>query len=539
MTLKTNPSLLFLLTILCVCCTRTNNTGTILDKIEHHIYAHRDTALLLLETLSPHYMNSEELARYSTLVYRINMRDCSEAEGDSILSIPEKYYRSITDDRNLVEVLLLKGRNTMRHGNYEVAEKHYRDALNIWIALNDSGGISRTYNEMSWLAHRLEKKDSVLILAQKALEYATESSRWNSLLYLGDLYADRNEPEKAEYYYRQAYESSDNRLLLQRTRSNLIQLYVDAGMHEKAFLHLDSFLLMKKGRYETAYTMLAEANIWKGIHQFDSAFHYYTLASQSLNPFVATEAYKQLAYLNALQADYGTASNLLLNFESLWSDEVMKVENKHMRVQYEEMKLRNELNETKLAKKNRELYLLLFSVIVMLCLIGGYVFYLRNRRTKEEQWLKEQANLLEKENKLLKQAEELSLLREKEASLRETLFRKMSVFHKIPSLDNNPDKERPEENRIVLSEKDWEEIVQIVDSNYNDFAQRLKEQFPSLTTKDIRFCCLIKINVTLKDLSDIYCISKGAVTKKKFRIKTEKIGFRDEDKNLDDFLNSF
>lgn len=539
MTLKTNPSLLFLFVILCVCCTGTNNTSTILDKIEHHIYAHRDTALLLLETLSPHYMDGEELARYNTLVYRINMRNCNEAEGDSLLSMPEKYYRNIGDERNLVEVLLLKGNNTMRHENYQTAEKYYCDALDIWIALNDSGGISRTYNGMSWLAHWLQKKDSVLILAQKALQYAPENSRWNSLLYLGDLHADRKEFEKAEYYYRQACESSDNRTLYQRTRSNLIQLYADAGMHEKAFLHLDSFLLTKKGRYETAYTMLAKANIWKGIHQFDSAYYYYTLASQSVNSFVATEAYKQLAYINAQQADYGTASNLLLTFESLWNDEAMRIESKHMRVQYEEMKLRNELNETKLAKKNRELYLLLFSVIVILCLIGGYILYLRNKRSKEEQWLKEQANLLEKENRLLKQAEELSILREKEANLRETLFKKMSVFHKIPSLDNNPDKERPEENRIVLSEKDWEEIVQIVDSNYNDFAQRLKKQFPSLTAKDIRFCCLVKINVTLKDLSDIYCVSKAAITKKKFRIKTEKIGFRDEDKNLDDFLNSF
>ena len=56
--------------------------------------------------------------------------------------------------------------------------------------------------------------------------------------------------------------------------------------------------------------------------------------------------------------------------------------------------------------------------------------------------------------------------------------------------------------------------------------------------KDIYFCCLVKINVSIKDLSDIYCISRTSVSKKKFRIKREKLGAEDSD-SLDDFLRGF
>lgn len=43
----------------------------------------------------------------------------------------------------------------------------------------------------------------------------------------------------------------------------------------------------------------------------------------------------------------------------------------------------------------------------------------------------------------------------------------------------------------------------------------------------------------MKDLSDIYCVSKAAISKRKFRIKTEKMNVTDEQLSLDDFLRSF
>ena len=77
-----------------------------------------------------------------------------------------------------------------------------------------------------------------------------------------------------------------------------------------------------------------------------------------------------------------------------------------------------------------------------------------------------------------------------------------------------------------------------VDNAYDGFSQRLLARFPLLTLKDIYFCCLVKINVSIKDLSDIYCISRTSVSKKKFRIKREKLGAEDSD-SLDDFLRGF
>ena len=93
--------------------------------------------------------------------------------------------------------------------------------------------------------------------------------------------------------------------------------------------------------------------------------------------------------------------------------------------------------------------------------------------------------------------------------------------------------------KIEMTEEDWQNLVSSVDEAYSGFTQRLKEQFPKLSADDIRFCCLLKINVNMQDLSDIYCVTKAAITKRKYRIKTDKMNLQENPSDLDTFLNEF
>lgn len=130
--------------------------------------------------------------------------------------------------------------------------------------------------------------------------------------------------------------------------------------------------------------------------------------------------------------------------------------------------------------------------------------------------LQQESERLKQENKLLKQAEELSVLREKASMLREELLRKMEVFKKLPSLDNDTEEDKNSNRQISLTENEWREIRVVLDSNYDHFTTRLKQKFPTLSIADINFCCLIKINVSLHDMSNIYCISRNSVSKKSY-----------------------
>lgn len=130
--------------------------------------------------------------------------------------------------------------------------------------------------------------------------------------------------------------------------------------------------------------------------------------------------------------------------------------------------------------------------------------------------------------------------KDKETELREALFRRMPFFHKLPSLHANNNQDEPgTSHKIVVTDAEWAEVTSVVNDAFDNFVVRLRQAYPQLGDKEIGFCCLVKINVNIQDLSDIYCVSKAAITKRKYRIKTDKLGITDENISLDSFLKVF
>ena len=180
----------------------------------------------------------------------------------------------------------------------------------------------------------------------------------------------------------------------------------------------------------------------------------------------------------------------------------------------------------------------MLGIITALLSVGFIEFFFYQREKKER---------LQQENLLLHKEAELSGLREKEirqrnkeAELREALFRRISFFHKLPSLHTDDKQDESAANsKIVVTNTEWAEVISVVNDAFDTFVVRLQQAYPSLGEKEIGFCCLVKINVNIQDLSDIYCISKAAITKRKYRIKTDKLGITDENISLDSFLKAF
>ena len=77
------------------------------------------------------------------------------------------------------------------------------------------------------------------------------------------------------------------------------------------------------------------------------------------------------------------------------------------------------------------------------------------------------------------------------------------------------------------------------DTEYEQFTSRLQAAVPDLTTTDLNFCCLVKINVSMQDLANIYCINKASVSRRKQRVK-DKIGNELlQGLTLDEFLQRY
>ena len=209
--------------------------------------------------------------------------------------------------------------------------------------------------------------------------------------------------------------------------------------------------------------------------------------------------------------------------------------------EYQSVKLRNENNELKIKQKEKDIVILIVLSSVFVLAAIAFFFWIQVKRKHDRERFINKERELNNQNLLLKQQNEISALREKEALLRESLFRRINLFDKIPSLhigETEQGKTR-KYDKIKMTDADWEELVKSVNEAYPGFIQRLKEEFPKLTDDDIHFCCLLKINVNLQDLSDIYCVTKAAITKRKYRIKTDKLQLTDNTTDLDAFLQKY
>ena len=177
---------------------------------------------------------------------------------------------------------------------------------------------------------------------------------------------------------------------------------------------------------------------------------------------------------------------------------------------------------------------MIVSLLFLLFIAGaGMAFFVQTKKKRDLMLRQVQ---MEQENQLLRQAEELALLREKSGLLREELIRKMAVFQKLPSLNENL---AQNDKAIAITEREWREIRRLMDTEYEQFTMRLLKAVPGMNINDINFCCLLKINVSMQDLANVYCINKASISRRKQRIK-EKIGPELlQGQTLDDFLQRF
>jgi len=288
--------------------------------------------------------------------------------------------------------------------------------------------------------------------------------------------------------------------------------------------------------------------VFIALNETDSAKRYLNRVIQSSrNRYLTIAAYQHLAEILDVEGDYKRAFYTALNRMDFFDFSRRDVEHRFFIQRFTEMQLENENNMLKLAKRNHE-FALLSAVFAIMMLAAVFLFFVLRAKKREkvrlllqrEQELKNQATIAEQENRLLKQENELILLYEKSATLRESLFRRLAVSEKIPSLDTaNVQEKKGNYTKIALEKSDWKELVETVDAVFNGFSSRLSKAYPCLSPDDIQFCCLLKINVSMQDLADIYCISKAGITKRKMRLKKDKFHISDSRLDLNEFLMMF
>ena len=500
-----------------------------------------DSTLTYLNRIVPEELGGEDVYTYWRIQFSVAPQPFILHSSEKIEKLSQ-HYEKMKDTINLREINHIKYRQFLYNQVYDKADSMLQIIEKEAIVQQCPKELVRTYIYKTQFFKQIGRADSTLAYINKKMAIDTTHlhlknyyrEKAQTLLGLREFEVAKEMLDSAKAY---ATRDKDSEFAYSLAKE-YTDLYVAQRQFSEALQSLQQSRRNMK-RSDIPLHNMYKAHVYELMHQQDSAYYYYNLVSQSSNIFLASEAALRLSYLyeqsGSPEKAFRKHENAIAFLHNIYS----AYNNQASASQFNELKLETEINALEIVRQ-RHINLILLLTFILSMIVTAFLYYLQYKKKEEmKRILQQESERLKQENKLLKQAEELSVLREKASMLREELLRKMEVFKKLPSLDNDTEEDKNSNRQISLTENEWREIRVVLDSNYDHFTTRLKQKFPTLSIADINFCCLIKINVSLHDMSNIYCISRNSVSKKKLRMK-EKLGITsDEGISLDEYLQKY
>ena len=287
-----------------------------------------------------------------------------------------------------------------------------------------------------------------------------------------------------------------------------------------------------------------KADAFFKLAQNDSAEYYFSHSLESRNLLMKVTTFYDLALLNEQRGDKNQVLKYLkshiryrdsldLSRKEGFIDHLQNIQ------AYKRQKKNAQDIEQKLIHDKVVFYRILTAafIIILIFLFQFYRVQKRKRmlelniKIEEEKSVRAMLMQRDAENKLLKEQEEREKIEIERLNLTVEYYKRLNAMT-VPVLLKSQNKQ----GAMHLKEEEWKIIVKNTDACFNGFTNRIKSQYPQLTEEDIQFCCLIKMELSISLLSEIYHIAKTSISRKKVRLK-EKMGI--ESITIDEFIHNF
>ena len=423
-------------------------------------------------------------------------------------------------------------------GNYNIALVEALKALECFEKINHQSRKADVIKQIGDIESGLKNHKKAITYYNQAIELykSLDDKMYMAYAYnsLGISYQNLKDYTSAETAYNLAIENSkatEDKGSLTNVMHNLAEL----EMIKKNYVKAKALLEDAKAIAKEENLQLSLADAFDGLSQIDYYNNNFSAALNN-NKEAITLA-KSNGTLPHLRSLYKYRSELLETLneneeaisylkasqnikDSLFSIEKMK-QIEELRVIYEseknEQQIKNQKNEIELLNikgKVNNLQRVLLALGLIAALIAVYAFYQRNKRNKLDKE-KAQADLEFKTKELTthalhlaKKNEVLNDLKEKVEALKAgTTADKgyQSLIHTI--------------NFDLQDDNNWENFTQYFEEVHKDFSSKAQQQFPSITTNDLRLMALMKMNLSSKEIANILNISNDGIKKARYRLR--------------------
>lgn len=358
----------------------------------------------------------------------------------------------------------------------------------------------------------------------------------NSLVREAYTYISRAEADKADSVYRYAeelaVESADFTMLASIYRQQAYLNYILRNDNRMA-LDLINKALSLEGHIDNdedlfrCYTIKALVLI-----QMDSLYEadvWLDKSSRLISPLQYSDYLKSRALWHEKRGEYKEA-NVLTNRAWEISDSVFTRQRQDRIIEFQNtitrqgLEIENRHLEARTQRQNT--MLLLCAIIFILALFGVYVYTRRIRAIHMEV-----ANTLR-----MRILEEANRHEGMVSAMRSRLLEQDDTMRRLQAIKDNSGQRK--KGLSKFSDEDIRDIRDLLDICYDGFTDRLLAAFPQLTEADIDLLCMVKLNLSNKDISLLMGASVEAVRQRKYRLRNSRISLPDGI-TIEDYMAGF
>ena len=509
-----------------------------------------DSAIAVMQEIREPQNNltDRDYALYALLLSEaMHRKQQLNAETDTLLLPAIKYFSESGDSLYAERALYCKAHLDRRLYRMKDAMQSFLKAL---LFLQGSGNDEQLYRVNTWLGVvclNQEEYEGKMRYSKEALKAAL---RMDNLFYknlaLCDIatgYYFLNRLDSALYYAQAAYDAAIADSLpsqLPHVYTDLGSIYAKMGENGKALEYIDKAIGLRPRKDTLAILGLYadKVDLFGKLGQYDSAYHYFRKAVASPNLATQADAYNHMSGAYYKMGRCNEAYSLLLRFTEL-ADSVRKQRHTAEVIalqelyKHEQLSVENLYWRTQAAERQSNVYLMATLSLLSLWIASTiYFFYWRNRRRlveQQHQLASQQEELHHQRQVTTENLQRMAEMEQKEARLKETFFRRLNqrIVQEIEKGSN-----------ILLSDDDWEDIVQNADIIFDNFTRRLQQHYPALNKEDLRYCCMVKMQLSQLEMSQIMHLEKDSVKKRLKRIRMEKMK-ADSGVTLEELLRRF
>ena len=441
----------------------------------------------------------------------------------------------------------------IRQSMYKLALENELKALKLYESTNDDLYVADALNSLGNIENNLGNYKQSLAYLERAYDTYKKNNdvffQATALVNLGITSKNLKQYDKAVSFFKEGIDIAQNKGFKDREAllwSNLGSTYETMGKLDDAIqCQNKSIALSSSLGNDTNYPYAYLGSLYRKTKDFSKSMFYLDKVIEKAENTGLLKlkgiGYMHRAKLNEDLKDYNKALQDYKAYKTI-NDSIFNTTKarqiEELRTIYETEKKEQQIalqkNQIDLLKKKREinlLYNMLLALALLLSLIGFYALRQKLKRSKAE---REKLNL-ELDFKM-KELTTHALHLAKKNEVLENLKQQAKTYKEDTNAQKGFNQLIRTINFDLKDDNNWENFARYFGQVHKDFNITLKQQFPELTSNELRLMALLKMNLSSKEIANILNISQEGIKKARYRLR-KKLGITSEDSLQDLVLN--